>query len=215
MRATDTNIENLSLLGGQLCLDFVNTMDPRLGKHPREFLTSYVDLVRWAIHIGLLTADKAQPLLEQAAHRTADAKMVFEQAISLREAVFRIFLAIAHAGRPTGDDLHLLQSFFTAALAHAQLTPTAQHFQWMWKDQEHNLDGILWPVVHAAIELLTSPELHRVKECPGLGDCGWLFLDTSKNGSRQWCSMEGCGSRAKMRRHYARRRAENETHHAL
>jgi predicted RNA-binding Zn ribbon-like protein len=52
--------------------------------------------------------------------------------------------------------------------------------------------------------LLTAPELQRVRACPGLGDCGWLFLDTSKSGRRRWCSMEGCGSRAKMRRYYAR-----------
>ncbi|MEO6889729.1 MAG: CGNR zinc finger domain-containing protein, partial [Ktedonobacteraceae bacterium] len=61
---------------------------------------------------------------------------------------------------------------------------------------------------YSAVELLTSEEVKRVKECPAR-DCGWLFLDMSKNGSRQWCSMEGCGSRAKMRRQYARKRAVN------
>jgi predicted RNA-binding Zn ribbon-like protein len=59
------------------------------------------------------------------------------------------------------------------------------------------------------VALLTGPELGRVKQCPGpLGDCGWLFLDTSKNRSRRWCSMEGCGSEAKMRRRHERVRAE-------
>ncbi|MGH3132366.1 MAG: CGNR zinc finger domain-containing protein [Gaiellaceae bacterium] len=53
--------------------------------------------------------------------------------------------------------------------------------------------------------------MDRVKECPGAGDCGWLFYDTSRNGTRRWCSMEGCGSRVKMRRQYARRR---ESHRA-
>ncbi|WP_198925374.1 CGNR zinc finger domain-containing protein [Dictyobacter vulcani] len=45
-----------------------------------------------------------------------------------------------------------------------------------------------------------------MKECPGNKGCGWLFLDTSKNGRRQWCSMQGCGSRAKRRRQYGRQR---------
>ena len=66
---------------------------------------------------------------------------------------------------------------------------------------------MLWPIVTSAVELLTSPEARRVKVCPGLGDCGWLFLDTSKSGRRRWCSMEGCGSRSKMRRYYARTHA--------
>ena len=46
--------------------------------------------------------------------------------------------------------------------------------------------------------------LERIRECPGQGTCGWLFLDLSKNASRRWCDMRVCGNRAKARRHYAR-----------
>ncbi len=77
---------------------------------------------------------------------------------------------------------------------------------WTWDADIRALDRMLWPIVSSAIELLTSHDLRRVKECPGAGDCGWLFFDTSKNGTRHWCSMEGCGSRVKMRRQYARTR---------
>jgi predicted RNA-binding Zn ribbon-like protein len=55
-----------------------------------------------------------------------------------------------------------------------------------------------------AVALLADPErLARVRQCPGR-NCGWVFLDVS--GRRHWCSMATCGSRAKMRRMYARRR---------
>jgi predicted RNA-binding Zn ribbon-like protein len=47
----------------------------------------------------------------------------------------------------------------------------------------------------SAVDLLSVGELSRVKECPGPGDCGWLFYDTSRNGTRRWRSMDGCGSR--------------------
>ncbi len=61
----------------------------------------------------------------------------------------------------------------------------------------------------SATGLLTSGELGRIKECPHEeGGCGWLFYDASKNRSRRWCDMAGCGSRVKMRRMYARRRSE-------
>ena len=73
-------------------------------------------------------------------------------------------------------------------------------------DEESWYNQLLWLVAKSAVELLTSSDLHQVKECPGNKGCGWLFLDTSKNGSRQWCSMEGCGSRAKRRRQYGRLR---------
>jgi len=72
------------------------------------------------------------------------------------------------------------------------------------------LDQMLWPIVRSAVDLLTSREARRVKVCPGLDDCGWLFLDTSKSGRRRWCSMDSCGSRSKMRRYYARTRARPE-----
>src|SRR5437762_819551 len=55
----------------------------------------------------------------------------------------------------------------------------------------------------AAAELLTWPALARVHICAG-ADCGWLFLDQSRNASRRWCAMDGCGNRTKARRHYHR-----------
>jgi predicted RNA-binding Zn ribbon-like protein len=67
------------------------------------------------------------------------------------------------------------------------------------------LDAVLWPIIHSAGELFLSDELGHVKECPG---CGWLFLDTSKNQSRRWCSMNTCGVRDKMRRYHKRQRAK-------
>ncbi|MBI2402308.1 MAG: CGNR zinc finger domain-containing protein [Gemmatimonadetes bacterium] len=58
-----------------------------------------------------------------------------------------------------------------------------------------------WCLVEAAVALLTSPRLTRVKACPS---CRWFFLDVSKNRSRRWCSMATCGSSAKARRYYWR-----------
>jgi predicted RNA-binding Zn ribbon-like protein len=74
-------------------------------------------------------------------------------------------------------------------------------------EAQRELGGPLWLIAQSAVELLTEGELRRIKQCPGAGDCGWLFYDTSRNGTRRWCSMEGCGSRVKMRRQYARRAA--------
>jgi predicted RNA-binding Zn ribbon-like protein len=63
-------------------------------------------------------------------------------------------------------------------------------------------------VAVSAFDLLTRGPLDRVGECPG---CGWLFLDTSRNARRTWCSMETCGSRFKARRYYERR--HDAVHH--
>jgi predicted RNA-binding Zn ribbon-like protein len=92
------------------------------------------------------------------------------------------------------------------ALAHRRLALESGKATWTWSGEADDLTSILWPVVLAASELLTSEQIMpRVKRCP---NCGWLFLDTSRNGMRRWCSMQDCGSEAKSKRQYERKRAE-------
>jgi predicted RNA-binding Zn ribbon-like protein len=62
-------------------------------------------------------------------------------------------------------------------------------------------DDVLAPIAVAAVDLLRSGPLDRISVCDA---CPWLFLDTSRNHSRRWCSMEDCGARAKMRRYRAK-----------
>ncbi len=56
-------------------------------------------------------------------------------------------------------------------------------------------------------ELLVAPELARVRLCEG-DDCGWLFVDGSRAGSRRWCDMSDCGNLAKVRAFRARNRSD-------
>jgi len=58
-------------------------------------------------------------------------------------------------------------------------------------------------VAAAAAKVAIEQRLDRVKVCPA-DDCRWAFYDTSRNRSRQWCSMDICGNRAKARAHRAR-----------
>jgi predicted RNA-binding Zn ribbon-like protein len=193
------------LLGGQLSLDFVNTPDPR-GDNPREFLRAYGDLVAWARFAGVLSEEQARSLLRVAERESRRAAAAYARAIELREALHRVFLALAHGAAPARDDLGIVQAAYRDALGHAALVAGDGGYDWAWSEAPDALDRPLWPIARAAVELLLSPEIARVKECGNHG-CGWLFLDTSKNGSRRWCSMEGCGSQVKMRRYYARKRA--------
>ena len=91
------------------------------------------------------------------------------------------------------------------AYANLRLVPEEDALAWTWDDESTALDRPLWAVVRCAAELLTSEERRRVHGCED-PVCGWLFLDTSKNRSRHWCSMKGCGSRAKAKRYYQRQR---------
>lgn len=198
----------LELLGGRVCLDFINTIDPRgsqpAGARPRDYLDGYTDLALWSGYARLLPEQRVAALLASATQHPNSAQEVFERAISLREVFYRVFSSVADGKQPADGDLETLRSGYRKTMAEAHLVYSPDGFTWQWPDRDDALDQMLWPLVRSAIELLTAPELRRVKVCPGLGDCGWLFLDTSKSGQRRWCSMDSCGSRAKMRRYYTR-----------
>jgi predicted RNA-binding Zn ribbon-like protein len=199
-----------ALHGGALCLDFVNTVDSRGASQPGQHLRQYADLARWGWHAGALSEPQARRLLEAGARRPAEAAQTLAEALALREAIYRIFAAIARKQSPASIDLDALRAAYCAALQHARLTLAAGGYAWEWAEVDA-LDRVLWPVARSAVELLTSSEVARVKECANAAGCGWLFLDRSKNGSRRWCSMDECGSRDKMRRQYARRHSAHET----
>jgi predicted RNA-binding Zn ribbon-like protein len=193
------------LLSGRLCLDFANTVEGPRSDEPEEFLTSYDDLARWSFHARLLEREETDALLAVARSRPQAAREAFVRALALRAAIQRIFRAVARSERPQGPDLDLVQREYAAALSASRLAATSRGYTWAWDHTPEDLNKPLRLVAHSAARLLTEGDLGRVKECPGADDCGWLFYDGSRNGSRRWCSMEGCGSRVKMRRHYARR----------
>jgi predicted RNA-binding Zn ribbon-like protein len=101
------------------------------------------------------------------------------------------------------SDLTLLNQELTIARQHRQLVATADGFDWQWTASKRAIDRMLWAVAESAAQLLTIGELSRLKQCPG-ERCGWLFADTSRNRSRQWCIMEDCGNVAKVRRFRSR-----------
>lgn len=195
-------------LTGELSLDLVNTLDWRASGSPKELLSSYGDLLRWSRHTGLLTEAEARRLGAAAARRPGEARAVLKRAVDLREVLFRIFREIAAARRPDRRDDDEFSAGLAEALSRLRLKPAGLGYAWDWDVADDRLDRMLLPVARAAAELLTSESLGRLRACPGAG-CGWLFLDTSRNRSRRWCSMEICGNRAKARRHYRQLRSDD------
>lgn len=196
---------DLKLIGGWLCLDFANTAERLEGGRFREFLGGYFDLVSWGQHAGVLTEAEALQCLKEARQHPTEAEAVLKRAIVLREAVYRIFSAIAGNHPSSASDIAALNTELSRAMTRMQITPADGGYSWTYATEENALDRVLWPVVRSAADLLTSDKLNRIDRCPGK-NCGWLFLDMSRNRSRRWCDMKDCGNRAKARRHYQRRR---------
>lgn len=205
MEGREREASNLELVGGRLCLDFANTVSTRIEALRREYLTTYGELVAWSHHADILTDDEAKVLLSNAARRPDLADSTLERAIVLREMIYRIFSAIADQREPEGSDLAALNTVLHETFSRLEVRWSGSGFEWAWVLDKDDFDRILWPIVRSAADLLTSEDLGRVRQCARDG-CDWLFVDSSKNHSRRWCSMNMCGSRVKAHRYYQRRK---------
>jgi predicted RNA-binding Zn ribbon-like protein len=183
-------VEFPKLHGGAPALNFVDTVDPRIGPEKREFLVSPSALSRWAEYAGIARGVRVTP-------------RGYRRAIALREVLYRVFLARAHGRRPAADDLVRVHRAHASAFRFARLVRRGDRYGYRVPGSA-GVAAVLWPILESAVDLLASRD--RIKECPG-EDCGWVFLDTSRNGTRRWCSMASCGARAKMRRYRSRVRS--------
>lgn len=183
-----------------LCLDFANTLEMHASDQPHETLHSYADLVIWAQDRSLIT--NTESFLRLSQEQPVEAEHVFERAIEMRELIYRIFSNQAVNNPASDSDLAELNMALSGALSGARIIQADDGFEWEWKENGDALDAMIAPIVRSTGELLTSDDLKRVGQCADDRGCGWLFIDTSKNRSRRWCSMDDCGNRAKQRRHY-------------
>lgn len=194
-------LETLEILGGAPCLDLSNTINSR--REPvHDYLGQYLDLAEWSVRAGILATAKRDRLLRFSEGNPQEASDVLRRALEVRELMYRLFSNAVRGSRLNQTDMETFVAFYAEALSHMRLAKKGGYFAIDWSEDDA-LDSILWPIIHSAGQLLLSDELGRVKECP---NCGWLFLDTSKNQSRRWCSMNTCGARDKMRRYHARLR---------
>jgi predicted RNA-binding Zn ribbon-like protein len=196
------------LSGGRLCLDLANTVDDRTDRRPTEYLASYARLLAWAAHAGALNPDEEKALAAMDRREPGGGRRALAAAISAREAIYSTFRGLAHDGGPSEDALAPLN----VALQQTGGTPTLRveegEVRLDWPATEPlGLDTVTLRALRSAIELLTAPEVVRVRQCAA-PDCSWLFLDLTRNHSRRWCRPEGCGVRNRFRRYYARRRQE-------
>jgi predicted RNA-binding Zn ribbon-like protein len=166
-------------VSGRLCLDFVNTVDPRRAGESRDYLGDYADVLDWFSAVDVALPRSVSWLRRRTRQRPQEAADAFRRAI---------------ANEALAD-----------SAGHRFLVPAARGgVQEAWRTGD-SLTLVLWPVAIDAWDLLTEPELGQVRQCPvDAGGCGWLFLDTSRAGNRRWCDMRTCGNRAKVRAHYVR-----------
>ncbi|UCG53270.1 MAG: ABATE domain-containing protein [Candidatus Latescibacterota bacterium] len=211
MSGTPLTIGQIDRCGNAPALDFVNTVHSRLEIDTHDYLQDYAALAQWAREGGLVSTGEHRELVERAAAHPGMARRVLQRAIELREVMYRLFSSVIRGEDPMSSDVETLNKSLGAALSRRRVRRVGDAFDWSWDPGRDQLDRPLWPVILSAADLLAAGDKRRLKECPAPDGCGWLFLDTSKNGTRKWCNMRTCGNIAKARRYYKRHSKNHPT----
>jgi predicted RNA-binding Zn ribbon-like protein len=187
-----------------LCLDFANTRYWRGSEHPTETLSGLGDLLAWCESGRILDRHAVAELQAWEKRNRRKAGHLFTAAIEIREAIYRLFGAVAAGEPPSGADMSRLNHLLAVAPCRAEIAVAGEILGWRVPPAEPNAANLLAPVLWSAGDLLVGARLPSMRRCANEA-CRWLFLDDSKSGTRRWCSMSACGNRAKAHRHYLRK----------
>ena len=204
MTSTSENSEwrdGFLFLGNHIALDFLNTRPVQNGERV-ELLPDFPALVRWFRAAGLLGSQEAERLQQQWAASVRAVRTV-EVLRDLRERLRKAILAWERGETVNGANVRELNRLMEAhPMLHrlkATATPNSVEL-WFAPNQPEDLFA---PLAYSAARLFAEADHNRVRKC---GNCVLHFQDTSKKGTRRWCSMRLCGNRFKVAAYAARRR---------
>jgi predicted RNA-binding Zn ribbon-like protein len=187
-------------VGGDPALDLINTVDWTSRGPEQERLQTYEGLIRWAEGAGVIDAAAGRDLRRLGRERPRAAAAGLAYARQVRDALHDLFRAIA-LGEPAGAPLARFNRLLAGALGALALAPGdgRSGYRWRWQGERSDPRALLWPVLWSAADLLRSDEVGNLRVCDG-DECGWMFVDRSRNGLRRWCQMRSCGTQEKTRR---------------
>ena len=193
-------------VGNHLALDFLNTRPVQNGE-PMELLFDFRALLRWFQAAGLLSSPEVTNL--QRRSETTAAQRTTEGMREFREKLRNEILAWedgADLHRTTVAELNRLLAAHPM-LSKLQTTGNAPPMELELWFEPRQPEDLLAPLAHSAAKLFAEADRSRVRKC---GQCVLHFYDTSKKGTRRWCSMRLCGNRLKVASYAARQRLANE-----
>lgn len=188
-------------VGNELALDFLNTRPVQNGE-PMELLTDFAALLRWLRAAEQLSADEAGSL-QQRWGGTAKAERVTTAVRELREKLREDVLAWERGAAIRRTTVAELDRLLSEHPMRTRLTAHGKGYsKEMWFEVRKPED-LFAPVADSAASLFAGTDRKKVRKCV---QCVLHFQDTSKKGTRRWCSMQMCGNRAKVAAYASRRR---------
>jgi predicted RNA-binding Zn ribbon-like protein len=191
-------------LGNHRALHFLNTR-PVMDRQPVELLPDGPALARWLAAAGLVSPSRLALL--QRRWSVAGTTGALEKLRNLRERFRREVIAIETGGQPSAAFVREVNRLLLDFPFVDQLVPGDSGLEQRKWFAAENPEDALAPIAHAMADLLSNVPADRLRQCRG---CILHFYDTSKKGTRQWCSMNICGNRAKVAAFAERKRAAGD-----
>ncbi|MGV8920712.1 MAG: CGNR zinc finger domain-containing protein [Pseudomonas sp.] len=184
-----------AFVAGNPVLDFLNTVDfgGRGPSHNR--LTSYAVVLTWALAAKVINETEFDALSSEAEVAPYESESALAVLVLWREAAFRSLAILSLNEAPPDEDWKILELSIQKAITTAVLRfYEPGTVRWGTASKSLGVETIAQRLALGLNELLSGALVAKIKQCDG---CTWLFIDTSKNHKRRWCSMATCGSRAK------------------
>jgi predicted RNA-binding Zn ribbon-like protein len=194
-------IDGFLFVSNRPILDLLNTR-PVLEGAPTELLTDGRALERWLIASGIVSSTKDKATL-RGWRNSFGAEAFLEELITFREKLREAVLQIESGTPPSEAFISELNRLLLQYPRHTSLQKrNGKLVRETYNELRKPVD--LWaPIVHATADLLADTEPSRIRKCE---TCVVHFFDTSKKGSRRWCSMNICGNKLKVAAYQRRKR---------
>ncbi len=190
-------IDKICFDGNNLCLDFINSIHNRKTKPVNDYITDQTTWLIWLSKIGL----------KKESHEGNDYHFDIHELRIQRELLYHLFYNLIHSIEIAEKNIGKINRLLSKYKKATQILIKEGKPKEVLKIDTYNLNDYILYILKSAEELLLSEAIDQVKEC---SNCGWLFLDNSKNKKRKWCSMKTCGNEVKAKNFYRRSKQQQE-----
>ena len=199
-------IDGFLFVANRPILDFLNTK-PVLADGPTELLPNVRALERWLIASDMVTSPRGKAAV-RGWRQSPEAAAFLKQLIAFRERLREAAVRIENGSPPADAFLAEVNSLL---LQYPRRTSLHKRDGKVIRETlfEPRKPTDLWaPIVDATADLLTETDSSRIRKCES---CVVHFFDTSKKGSRRWCSMNICGNKLKVAAYRKRKRSSSDS----
>ena len=194
--------DGFPFVGNHPALDFLNTRPVLSGEEPTELLPDFAALLRWFRAANILGSREASELRRQW-EESQRARRALDSLHQLREKLRKEVLKYEAGGDIQPATIEEINKLMASHPMRTRLIPTEDGFNIeAYCDAQEPVD-LLGPVAYSIASLFADLDRTWIRKC---SNCVLHFCDTSKKGTRRWCSMQMCGNRAKVAAYAARHR---------